>query len=51
MLIINNKGDLNVLNHNYETPVAFASTKILRLLNLQNATLKCETSSIEFDNN
>ena len=51
MLVINNRGDLNALNHNYETPVAFASTKIIKLLNLQHATLKCETSTIEFDNN
>lgn len=54
MTLIENGGDLNVLNHYSQTPLAFGSQYILEVLDLTSGIATCNSKNIEeinFDNN
>lgn len=51
--MLNLSGDLNILNDNRHTPIAFGSAKLLASLNLMNnvAVVKTSTNKSNIDSN
>ena len=50
-IILNGGGDLNSFNANGETPLAFGSESLLRLLNLTNGMKNIQQQEGNLDNN
>ena len=53
MLLLDNGGDLNILNNNNQTPIAFAKESTIKCLDLERciATTSSHGGSLNFNNN